>query len=183
MNQNDTHNSTNDIEPLDDFERQWVDALNDRDPELLRSEADFVQAVLDRHDAATARPAVIARIGVRVLPYAAAAGLVAAAVVGWSLYSDATAPPLDQPDIADAPNQPPPVDASDAVERPKVALGPLIARAQSAVIQPATGLTDTVQEVPDALSLDGLFNWLGEPLPDVEDILAPLEPDDNQSRA
>lgn len=179
---NDNNTPQDDLAPLDEFEQQWIDTLAEREPDLLRSEDAFVQSVLDRQAQSQAGPAVIGRIGSALLPFAAAAAVAIAAVVGWYVLTDQGNPADEQPFV----DQPQPDDAVavDTPERPKVALGKLIANARNTMTDPATSLTETVREAPDTLSVDNLLDFLSQPVPDLNDILAPLAPkDEQQSRA
>jgi len=178
---NDTNTPQDDLAPLDDFEQQWIGKLAEREPDLVRTEDAFVQSVLDRQVQSQAGPAVIGRIGSSLLPYAAAAAVVIAAVVGWYVLNSGT-DQIPEPPFAKDP-QPGGAVAVDTPEQPKIALGKLIADARSTLTDPATTLTDTVREAPETLSLDNLFDFLSEPVPDLKEILAPLAPKDEQSRA
>lgn len=173
-----------DLAPLDSFEQQWVDQLAQREPDLVRSEEAFVQSVM--HHQKQAGPAVIGRIGQAALPYAIAAALLLAAFVGWYFITDGTIDAPNQPSVAnqlDDPTQP--NDGSSVVinVRPKVELGKLIANVRSTATNPANNLTTTVSEAPETLSIDRLFDLLGDSVPDLQEILAPLETDNEQSRA
>lgn len=172
------------LAPLDAFEQQWVDQLAQRETDLVQTEDTFVQSVMQQAEVASAAgqtPAVIARIGKSLLPYAIAAALLLAAFVGWvALTGDTT----DQPNIAKESNNPSQPDNAVAVvtpERPKVQLGKLIA--QATTTSPATDLNQTVSDVNQALTVDRLFDVLGDSVPDLKEILAPLEPKNEQSRA
>ena len=179
---NDDNTPQDELAPLDDFEQHWIDKLAEREPDLVRSEDAFVQSVLDRQAQSQAAPAVIGRIGAALLPYAAAAAIMVAAVVGWYVLTDQGNTTDEQPFV----DQPQPGGAVAVVtpERPKVALGKLIANAQNTMANPATNLTETVREAPDTLSVDNLLDFLSQPVPDLNDILAPLAPkDEQQSRA
>lgn len=184
---NDTNRPPHDdLAPLDEFELQWVDKLAQREPDLSRSEDAFVQAVLQRHTQSPHQPAVISRIGPRAMTYAAAAALLLAAVVGWYALTADDGQTPDQPPIAQGANDPPQPDPASTVvppERPKVALGKLIAQAQRPVSSPTMGLTTAVREMPNALSLDNLLDLMGDPVPNLKEILAPLDPKKQQSRA
>lgn len=177
------------LAPLDAFEQQWVDQLAQRAPDLVQTEDAFVQSVMQQAEAASAvgsSPAVLARIGGTALPYAAAAALLLAAYVGWAMWIGETSSTTDQPEIANQSNNPTqPEDAAPVVspDRPKVALGTLIANAKATATEPANTLTSTVSEAPKALSVDRLFDLLGDSVPDLKEILAPLEPKREQSRA
>jgi len=176
-----------DLPPLDAFEQQWVDQLAQHEPDLKQTEDAFVQSVMQAQAAsATASSAVVGRIGFTLLPYAAAAAVLLAAFVGWYvLKGDADEASNEQP-IANQPgNAPQPDDASSVVtnDRPRVELGKLIAQAKSTATRPATNLTTTVSEMPETLSFDRLFDLMGDSMPDLKEILAPLEQKNEQSRA
>lgn len=173
--------------PLDAFEQQWVDQLAQREPDLVQTEGAFVQSVMRAEAGALGQaPAVIGRIGKAVLPFAVAAALLLAAFVGWMAWTGDSGDAPDQPIIAHPPTNPPQPDSDTLVvnpDRPKVALGTLIANAKSTATDPANTMTTTVSEMPEALSIDRLFDLLGDSVPDLKEILAPLEPKDEQSRA
>lgn len=177
------------LAPLDAFEQQWVDQLAQREPDLVLTEEAFVQSVIQQAEAASAvgsSSTVLARIGGTALPYAAAAALLLAAYVGWAMWIGETSSTTDQPEIANQSNNPTqPEDTAPVVspDRPKVALGTLIANAKATATEPANTLTSTVSEAPKALSVDRLFDLLGDSVPDLKEILAPLEPKREQSRA
>ena len=178
-----------DLAPLDDFEQQWVDQLAQREPDLVQSEEAFVQAVMQQAEVASAAgsiPTIIGRIGTAALPYAIAAALLLAAFVGWVVLTGDTTQTPGQPPIVHQPNDPTqPIDGSSVVTnvRPKIELGKLIANVQSTATSPANTLIATVSEVPQTLSIDRLFDLLGDSVPDLQEILAPLKPNDEQSRA
>lgn len=177
------------LAPLDDFEQQWVDQLAQRETDLVQTEGAFVQSVMQQAEVASAAgrtPAVIARIGQAALPYAVAAALLLAAFVGWVVLTGDATDTTDHPNIAEQLNNETQPDSQTPVvnpDRPKVELGKLIATARSAATEPATSLTTTVSEAPDTLSIDRLFDLLGDSVPDLKEILAPLEPKNEQSRA
>jgi hypothetical protein len=185
MNDNDP-TSQNELPPLDAFEQQWVDQLAQREPDLKQTEDAFIQSVMQAEAASAAgAPAVLARIGSKpALPYAAAAAVVLAAFIGWYvLKGEPASTPSEQP-IANETNNTLQPDVAPAVaetERPKVELGKLIARATTT--NPTAQLTNTVSEMPDTLSVDRLFDLLGDSVPDLKKLLAPLEPKNEQSRA
>ena len=173
---------TEELAPLDSFEQQWVDQLNQREPDLVQSEDAFVQSVMQQHAQTTASPAVIGRIGRAVLPYAVAAAVLLAGFVGWAVLNDAL---TDDTDIAQDQNDSPQPDEGlvvDTPDRPKVEVGKLIANA-TASGNPANDLTTTVSDMNENLSVDRLFDLLGDSVPDLKEILAPLEPENEQSRA
>ena len=176
-----------DLAPLDAFEQQWVDQLAQREPDLVQSEDAFVESVMRQAEApssAVSPPAVLARIGTAALPYAIAAAVLLAGVVGWAVLNDSMSD-ADQPPVVgnDDPTQPIDGSAVAQVDRPKVALGSLIANAKATATNPADTLTTTVNEVPKAVSIDRLFELLDEGVPDLKELLEPLEPKDEQSRA
>lgn len=177
-----------DLAPLDDFEQQWVDQLAQREPDLVQSEDAFVQSVMQAEATSLASdvPAVIGRIGTVALPYAIAAALLLAAFVGWYVLTDgATNTPSEPSIVKESTNPTQPIDGSSVAThaRPKIELGKLIANVQSTATSPANTLTATVSEVPETLSIDRLFDLLGDSVPDLQEILAPLKPNDEQSRA
>ena len=186
---NPQHDHDEALTPLDDFEQQWVDQLAHRDPDLVQTEDAFVQSVMQQSEAAIAAgsPAtVIGRIGKAILPYAIAAALLLAAFVGWTVLNDDTGDTNDPPSIAGGLNNETQPDSGTPVatpDRPKVELGKLIANASAAATDPATSLTTTFTEAPDTLGIDSLFDLLGDSVPDLKEILAPLEPKNEQSRA
>lgn len=170
---------------LDAFEQQWVDQLNRRDPELARSEEAFVQSVLQQHAAPSQANGIVGRIGWGAVPYAAAAALVLAAFAGWFVLTRYTQQPAQAP-VVQAPSttpQPQGPSAVTSVERPAVDLGKLIAKARTTATNPATELTTTVSEVPEALNINRLFDVLGQSVPNLKEILAPLQQSNEQSRA
>lgn len=172
------------LPPLDDFEQQWVEQLAQREADLVQSENDFVQSVMQKQAEVHAGPAVIGRIGFTFLPYAAAAAILIAAFVGWYTLQDNGNTALnDQPIAEELENDTQP--GSDSVvantDRPKVELGKLIAQATTA--NPTADLTTTVSEMPEALSVERLFELLDGSVPDLKEILAPLEQKNEQSRA
>lgn len=192
------------LPPLDDFERTWVGQLSEPDVEVSRSAKAFVQGVLDQHDAEAQRPAIVGRIGVGPLPFAAAAAVLIAAVIGWYVVTG-NGPATDgttqvaESDKADVPSHAKDNDANykntntpqpdagprvDAVDPSKIQLGRMIAQTQSTVTKPASNLTQTVSETPQSLSMEKLLDLISSPVPDLNEILAPLKPaDDQQSRA
>lgn len=177
------------LAPLDPFERQWADQLAQRDPELTQTEDAFVQTVMrqvETTNAAGQTPAVVGRIGTATLPYAVAAGLMLLAFIGgyWLIPDAGVAPHNDsiakQPDNPTQPGSQSTVAAND---RPKVALGSLIANAKTTATGPANRLTATVSDTSNTLSIDRLFNLLDGSVPDFKELLEPLEPKNEQSRA
>ena len=130
---------------------------------------------------------VIARIGfARLLPYAAAAAILVAAFVGWYTLNDNGSTVPDQPNLASLqqPDEQPQPDDEPAVatpERPKVELGKLIAQATRT--NPTADLTTTVGEMPEKLSIDRLFDLMDGSVPDLKELLAPLDQNEEQSRA
>jgi len=172
------------LAPLDDFERQWVDQLAHRDPDLPQTEDAFVQSVLQSESASAAGSPTVGRIGFSVLPFAAAAAILLAAFVGWYVLNDTGNDAPEAPNIANQPNNPTQPDDDSAVashDKPKVELGRLIAKATTA--NPTAGLTNTVSEMPETLSVDRLFDLLDGSVPDLKEILAPLDQNKRQSRA
>jgi negative regulator of sigma E activity len=188
MNERDPQ-TREDLAPLDTFESQWIEALAERDPELKKSEDAFVDAVIQQAASAQVSShasAVLARIGTAALPYAVAAAVMLAVLVGWSILQGGTVQTPDRPPMAEQPAntlQPDDAPAVTQAERPNIRLGKLIANAKSAATMPANNLTATVSETPDHLSIDRLFDLVGESLPDLNDILKTQEPDEQQSRA
>ena len=135
-------------------------------------------------------PAVLARIGEFALPYAVAAALLLAAFVSYRvLTSDTNDSPNEQPlaNQTDSPMQPNDPPAVATHSRPKVELGKLIAKAKTTATSPANGLTAAVTEAPESLNIDRVFDLLGNGVPDLKEILTPLEPksdpNNKQSRA
>lgn len=187
MNENNPqHDHDEALAPLDAFEQQWVDQLAQREPDLAQTEDAFVQRVMQTEAASAAGSAVIGRIGFTLLPYAIAAALLLAAFVGWSVLQDNTGDAPDSSPLAEEFNSPTQPESDTPVvdpDRPKIALGVLIANAKSAATKPATTLTTSVSEAPDTLRIDRLFDLLGDSIPDLKEILAPLEPKNKQSRA
>lgn len=179
-------NPEEDLPELDAFEQQWVDQLANREPDLVQTEEAFVQSVMNKAEAASAagRPAVIARIGAAVLPYAVAAAVLLAGFAGWIALKDSI---TDEQSVAQEDSDTPQPDEGLMVERPErppVQLGALIANVKSTATTPANTLTETVSEAPEALSVDRLFDLMGDSVPDLKELLAPLEPDnEQQSRA
>ncbi|MEM9346170.1 MAG: hypothetical protein AAGB26_06100 [Planctomycetota bacterium] len=176
------HNPEDELAPLDSFEQQWIDQLAQREPELVQSEDAFVQSVMRANAEAHGAPAVLGRIGFSVLPYAVAAALLLAAFVGWSVLMQDPS----EPSTADQLNNPTQPNDESVVthnDKPKVELGKLIARVKSSATDPAKTLTTAVSEAPGALSVDRLFEVLGDSLPDLKEFFAPLESENEQSRA
>lgn len=175
-----------DLAPLDAFEQQWVDQLTPPEPDLVQTQDAFVQAVMQqvKADSSAGRPsAVLARIGKAVLPYAIAAALLLAAFVGWVALTTNTPndPPIAQQN--DNPSQPGNAPAVATHDQPKLQLGKLIANAKATATSPANNLTAAVNQMPDTLNIDRAFDLLGDAIPDLKEILAPLEPKNEQSRA
>ena len=176
---------TEELAPLDSFEQQWVDQLTQREPDLVQSEDAFVQAVMHKAEAASAAghpSAVIGRIGRAVLPYAVAAAVLLAGFVGWVVLNDALS---DDTEIAKEENDPSqPIEGLvvDTPDPPKVEVGKLIASA-TASGNPANDLTTTVNDMNENLSVDRLLELMGDSVPNLKEILAPLEPENEQSRA
>ena len=190
---NDTNPSKpNDEDTPDAFEEAWIDTLAKHDPELSATRDAFVASVLDRHRAEQARPAVAGRIGSAWLAYAAAAVIAIAGVVGWFvLQGDPQSPtPNDfaqQPGstaIGQAP-QPGVADAVVPANAKPIPLGRLIAQTRSTVTAPASGLTAVVRDTPDQLQVRRLLDLFDNPMPDLKELLAPLDTteDAQQSRA
>ena len=188
----DTHDP---LDPLDDAEQAWISKLAEPEPELKRTEDAFTQSVLARYQAEQTAPLLAGRIGFAPRTYAAAAALLFATVAGWYLYSqnptapgDPSAPeaftnsPTPAP-IEDHAPQPEPLTPVATVDPSKIKLGKLIAQTRSTVTQPATALTDNVRLNPQALRIENLLDLIDTPLPNLKQWLAPLEPDDQQSRA
>lgn len=171
--------------PLDSFEQQWVDQLAQREPDLVQSENAFVRSVMLKAEAASAAgkpPAVIERIGRVVLPYAVAAAVLLAGFVSWVVLNNTL---ISDAGIADEQTDPPQPDESPLVvtpERPKVEVGKLIASATGGG-NPASDLTTTVSDMNETLDIDRLFDLVGDSVPNLKEILAPLEPKNEQSRA
>lgn len=212
MKHNDEPNTTeptpeptpDELGPLDAFERAWVGKLAEPEPELSRSAESFVQGVLDKHGAAQQRPAIIGRIGDRIgagpVPYAAAAAVLIAALVGWYMLTGngtGTDTP-DSPNLAEQPNtdpadgeqnnarptQPDPAPRVTQVDATKIPLGRMIAQTQTTVTQRASNLTAPARETPQALRMDRLLDLINSPVPDLKEWLAPLKQNnDQQSRA
>lgn len=190
MNDTDSQHDHSDAPaPLDVFEQQWADQLAQREPDLVQSEEAFVQAVMQQAKPcakAMHAPAVIGRIGKTALPYAVAAALLFAAFIGWGILTSETDNTPNQPDIAKQPAAPTQPDSDPPVvtpDRPKVALGTLIANAKITATDPANTLTNTVGALPDTLNIDRLFDLLGDSVPDLKEILTPAKPNNEQSRA
>lgn len=194
MNESNPHNHEFDseLEPLDAFEAEWTRKLAEHDPELTRTGPAFTQRVLEQHTTAHPLGTIAGRITQRVaMPYAAAAGLASAAVLGWVVLT--AAPGNDtatQPDsLANIAPQPPidePVSNTNPTAyapTPKVKLGQLIANAQRTATTPATSLTAVVRETADPPRFRDLLDWMDSPVPDLKELLAPLEPSNAQSRA
>ena len=59
----------------------------------------------------------------------------------------------------------------------------MIAQTRSTVTQPASNLTSTVGDTPQAIRVERLLDLIETPLPDLKELLAPLTPDEQQSRA
>ncbi|MFN3165910.1 MAG: hypothetical protein ACE37H_02480 [Phycisphaeraceae bacterium] len=192
------------LPPLDDFERVWTGQLSEPDAEWSRSAEVFVQGVLDRRDADAQRPAIVGRLGFGAASFAAAAAVLIAAVIGWYVVTgngpatDGTAQIAenDEPDPPSGTHHagqndedagPPQPDAGPRVvpvDPAKIQLGRMIAQTQSTVTKPASNLTQTVTQTPQALTMDKLLDLIKSPVPDLSEILAPLKPaDDQQSRA
>jgi hypothetical protein len=203
MSDNKAMNDVDALPPLDDFERAWTSKLSEPDAELSRSSEAFVQGVLDRHDAEVNRPAIAGRIGSAPLPFAAAAAVLIAALVGWFVMTGNNAVTDGSPQVADNDESALPGNAAgtdrdkapdalqpDAgprvtpVDPKKIQLGRMIAQTQSTVTKPASNLSQTVSEAPQALSMQKLLDLINSPIPNLKETLEPLKPnDDQQSRA
>jgi hypothetical protein len=171
------------LAPLDPFEQQWVDQLAQREPDLVQSEDAFVRTVMNKHAQPPAGPAVIGRIGQAVLPYAVAAAVLLVGFVGWVVLKDQI---IEEPGIAEdivTPPQPGDNPAVTHVDRPTIELGKLIGNVKSTATSQATSLPDTVSEAPEALNVDRLFDLFDGSVPDLKELLAPLEEKNEQSRA
>ncbi len=173
--------------PMDAFEREWTALLAEREPDLVRGEDAFVKDVLDRHEQAANRPAVIRRIGIGRAQLAAAAALVIAALVGWFVLSDAGEGSTESEDkfVEQPPATQPAEDTPvrEGVDPSRLQLGRMIAQTRSTVTQPASNLTSTVRDTPQALRVERLLDLIETPVPDLKELLAPLTPDEQQSRA
>lgn len=192
MNQQKPHPS-DDLQPLDAFERDWIDQLAAPEQDLTQRSDDFVQAVMDRHHAQQNPPSIAGRIGFGSMPYAAAAALLIAALVGWYLLT--VNPSLtSQPDLATQDQDtaeptdeqtPQPTDPSPVapVDPTKIQLGKLIDQTQFALTQPATSLTTSLRDTPQAIQLQRLLELIENPVPNLKELLAPLDQSKQQSRA
>ena len=191
MNDNDNNNNNNtsptvedEHAPLDSFEQEWIDALNRPDPELSRSGEDFVARVMQAHAEPGRSASVIGRIQPRRLPLAVAAALAMAAYLGWSLFLNGSSTPPSPPIVnQSAPVQPHSNGPVPPTERATIPLGGLIAQAQSTATRPAMGLAQVVEDVPAALNLKKLIDLVNNPVPDLNELLAPLKPTETHSRA
>lgn len=174
-----------DLTPQDDFERQWTALLAEREPDLPRTEDAFVQGVLDRHAAETQGcPAIVGRVGFGTLPFAAAAALLIAALIGWYLFTNPGTAPINEGVVEKQDPQPDePQLVHNGVDPAKLQLGKLISQTQTTVTKPATSLTQTVRDTPQVLRVDRLLDLIDTPIPDLKEILEPLKPADQQSRA
>lgn len=81
------------------------------------------------------------------------------------------------------PVQPGGIEPVPPIERATIPLGGLITQAQSTATRPATGLTQLVGDVPASLNLNKLIDMVNNPVPDLNELLAPLKPSETQSRA
>lgn len=179
------HNpQSEELAPLDAFEQQWVDQLAQREPDLVQTEDAFVQSVMQAEAASAAgSPAVLARIGRAILPYAVAAAVLLVGYVGFVVLKNEL---TDEPTIAKENIEPTqPDDAPSVVPhvQPKVELGKLIANVKSTATSPATNLPTTVSEASQTISIDRLFDLLDGSVPNLKELMAPLEAKDEQSRA
>ncbi|MFI4860705.1 MAG: hypothetical protein ACIAXF_08500 [Phycisphaerales bacterium JB063] len=182
-------------EPLDAFERAWVDVLQRPDADLAASEDAFVRSVLDRAGRVSTAPPVVARIG--WAPLAAAAAVAVAGAVAWAvLFSPsnmgdeaalaeqaASAPGLaPQPRLADGANAP--VDAPAPMQTPRteaerralaqsLELGALIAETSANISRPAASLPKAIGETSDQLTLKSLTQGIANPVPDPAQVLPP----------
>lgn len=185
MNSTSNHNTKTpeSAEPLDAFERDWVDALRQTEPSDPARDAAFTQSVLDRWESETRKP-VLAKIG--WTPYAAAAALLLAAVVGWAvLRGQPTAAPDGTPAPESIVETPAPVEAVQPDpariamlsedERRELArslqLGTMIAGTSDSLAKPAAGLPKTLDDTADNFNLQGLARGITGPIPDPNDTL------------
>lgn len=170
----------------DAFERGWMDTLAEPEQDLAASEDAFVQAVLSKHTAQDSPPAVAGRIGFRTRRFAAAAAIALAALAGWFVASNLNPAASGENEIVEnSDKEPQPGDEPAVVpaEPEKVPLGKLIAQAQARVTGPATSLTATVRDAPESFSIQRIIELIDNPLPNLKELLAPEEPDNQQSRA
>jgi len=206
-----THDETRAPLPEPDgFEQRWMSLLDPAEPDQAddapsRDTEAFVAGVMDRYDAmqrntGTKRDqAVAGRIGRAALPYAAAAAVLLAALIGgYALITDNTSGPdpanhlatpgPTPPDGEDDPeNQTPPQPAPGPQvthhEPPRVELGRLITQTQALATRPDPDLIKTLNQTRQTLDLNNLLEVVNRPLPDLQQLLAPLKQDDQQSRA
>ena len=192
----DDYKHDDDLAPLDDFEQEWVDRLNEPEPALKHSEDAFVQAVLERHQPAPTERAVAGWIGLAPRALATAAALLLAAAAGWYLYTTGNPstettdelagnpdPTAEQQDSNVPAPQPDPGPAVAQADPTNIKLGQMIALTRTTVTQPANNLTDGLRQTPQALRVENLLELIDTPLPDLEELLTPLKPDNQQSRA
>jgi len=170
---------------LDASERAWVDVLKQPEPSEPARDAAFTESVLDQWERETRRP-VLAKIG--WTPYAAAAALLLAAVVGWAvLRGQPTAAPDGTPAPESIVETPAPVEAVQPDpariamlsedERRELArslqLGTMIAGTSDSLAKPAAGLPKTLDDTADNFNLQGLARGITGPIPDPNDTLPP----------
>lgn len=189
-------NPTGEPEPMDAFDRAWIETLAEPEPDLKRSEQPFVQAVMQRYDRGVHRPAPVAgRIGFGSLQFAAAAAVLLAALVGVYFLTQGGGDPPGTGTLANNNEPNPPLSGGDNKTQPdpgravapvdptKIKLGKLIAGTQNTVTQPASELTTTLRETPNALRVESLLDLFDNPVPQIKQMLEPLKPDNRQSRA
>lgn len=196
----------------DAFEQRWMRLLGPAEPgqadEAPAEDAEaFVAGVMDRYDAmqcdAETRTdhAVAGRIGRASLAYAAAAAVLLVALIGGYAFitgqasgpdpADQLATPGPYPSTgknnAEQQKSPPPQpDPSPRVvrgDKPKVELGQLITKTQALATQTDPDLIKTLNQTRQTLDLSNLLEIVSRPLPDLQQLLAPLKQDDQQSRA
>lgn len=194
MKQHSPHNTDpHHLAEPDAFEQQWLSRLTEPDPELARSADQFVAGVLDRHaQARRPLPAIAGRIGMTSpLPYAAAAVLlIGAALMGFYLFKggsvDTPTNPVARDDSATpGPDQPQPDGGSAVAHRDPsgLRLGSLIAQTRTTVTRPAANLTATLRQSTPTIGIKDLLELIDSPVPDMKELLAPLAPSNQQSRA
>lgn len=159
------------------------------EPTVQQTPEEVATQVATEQAAEESTPAVAGRIAPapRALPYAAAAALLLAALAGWFLLNPKqpgtagteTAKNTQPDSLAPQPSTNTPVAN---VDPKKIKLGKLIAKAQGTVTSGPFGLAGS-DDATTLLPIDGLLDLFKNPVPDLKEILAPLEDEDQQSRA
>ncbi|XAL99682.1 hypothetical protein OT109_19145 [Phycisphaeraceae bacterium D3-23] len=187
--------SAEQVEPLDAFERRWVETLRQPDADIAASGDVFVRGVLDRAEETSAVPPVLARIG--WAPLVAAAAVLLVGAVCWAVFFSHgnTADPtpiaeqptpspklaVESPDADNntgetdvpAPLQTPRTEAERRALAQSLQLGTLIADTSSTFSRPAASFPKTISDTSDQLTLKSLTQGIANPVPDPAEVLPP----------